>query len=163
MKPQQDKDSEASRDKTTEHVRVHIDQEPYKSPNPTTGIDLYALAEVKEGLVLYREVTGNKEDPEIPNTDHRVHLEKDEHFHSGPPKHFKIFVNGRPKTVSERKLSFDAVVALAFNPVPTGENVLFTITYKDGPPGNPRGHLVDGQNVKIKEGMKFDVTATDKS
>ncbi len=26
------------------HVRIHIDQKPYESPNPTTGAALYGLA-----------------------------------------------------------------------------------------------------------------------
>jgi hypothetical protein len=39
-------------------VRIHIDEEPHHSPNPTTGAALYALGHVLAGLELYREVTG---------------------------------------------------------------------------------------------------------
>ena len=49
-----------------------------------------------------------------------VHLKEDEHFHSGPPKEYHIIVNGRKKEVSTKTLSFDQIVALAFNPVPAG-------------------------------------------
>lgn len=146
-------------------VRIHIDQKPYQSPNPTTGEALYALSKVTSGLELYREVRGDKEDPPVLNDRETVHLKEDEHFHSGPPqkKEFTIIVNGKKKTFANRELSFDELVVMAFNPVPTGPNVLFTITYEGGPRENPEGMLLKGQKVKIKDGMIFNVKHTDKS
>lgn len=78
-------------------------------------------------------------------------------------KEFTIIVNGRKKTVKKRKLSFNDVVALAFDPVPTGPNIMFTITYRHGPHANPEGTLIEGGHAKIKDGMIFNVTQTDKS
>ena len=52
----------------TEHrheVRIHIDQQPYDSPNPTSGEALYVLAKVPFGLELFRELAGDREDPEV--------------------------------------------------------------------------------------------------
>jgi Multiubiquitin len=144
-------------------VRIHINQHPYESPNPTTGAALYALGNVPAGLELYREVSGDKEDTAIENGPETVHLKEDEHFHSGPPKGTTIIVNGRRKEVSTKTLSFDQLVALAFNPVPTGPTVMFTITYRKGPLTNPEGTLTEGATVKIKDGMIFDVTETNKS
>lgn len=146
-------------------VLIHIDQKPYYSPNPTMGRTLYLLAGIQEDQELYREVTGNREDQVVLNDSQPIHLNEDEHFHSGSPlqKEFIIIVNGRKKKVDTRELTFDQVVALAFNPVPTGENILFTITYDRGPRANPEGSLLEGQTVKIKTGMVFNVTATDKS
>ena len=46
---------------------------------------------------------------------------------------------------------------------PTGANLMFTIAYRNGPPENPKGHLVEGESVYIKNGMIFDVTPTDRS
>ena len=43
------------------HMRIHIDQKEYESPNPTTGEALYILGNVQPGLELYREVRGDKE------------------------------------------------------------------------------------------------------
>lgn len=85
--------------------------------------------------------------------------------HEGPPqsKHFNIFVNGRKKVATTGELSFAQIVALAFDPVPTGPNILFTITYRHGPHANPEGTLQEGATVTIKDGMIFNVTATDKS
>ena len=143
-------------------VRIHIDQKPYKSPTPTTGEALYTLGNVHQGHALYKEVEGDAEDQLIPRDATMVHLTMDEHFHSGP-KEITIIVNGRQKMVEVRRLSFNEIVGLAFNPVPTGPNILFTITYRSGPHQNPSGTLMSGASVKIKNGMIFNVTATDKS
>jgi hypothetical protein len=121
------------------------------------------LGKVAAGLDLYREVTGDNEDREIENGPDTVHLKEDEHFHSGPAKEFTIIVTGRKKEVTTKTLSFDQLVALAFNPVPVGPNVMFTITYRKGPHKNPEGTLIEGATVKIKDGMIFDVTETNKS
>jgi hypothetical protein len=146
-------------------VRIHIDQQRYESPSHTSGEALYKLGNIAPGFDLYREVTGDREDKVIPNGPETVHLEEDDHFHSGAPqvKHFDIFVNGRKRVVTTRELSFDQVVALAFEPVPTGPYIVFTITYRHGPHANPEGNLLEGGTVKVKEGMVFNVTATNKS
>lgn len=155
--------SEGQNEKDHKHdVRIHIDQEPYRSPNPTTGEALYKLGDVSHGNELYREVDGDREDEEIPNTADTIHLKQDEHFHSGP-KEITIFVNTRKREVKAKKLTFNQVVALAFDPVPTGPNIMFTITYRNGPRKNPEGELLEGQKVRIKDRMIFDVTPTDKS
>ena len=74
-----------------------------------------------------------------------------------------IIVNGREKTVSEKGLTFDQLVNLAFENPPTGEFICFTITYRRGQGSKPEGTLVEGEVVKVKKGMVFNVTATDKS
>lgn len=78
-------------------------------------------------------------------------------------KQFTIIVNGRAKVVTEKELTFAQIVALAFDNPPTGENVAFTITYRKGEGNKPEGTLVEGETVKIKEDMIFNVTATNKS
>jgi multiubiquitin len=74
-----------------------------------------------------------------------------------------VIVNGRSKVVNTKELTFAEVVALAFDTVPTGQNVMFTVTYRRGHGNKPEGTLIEGQSVKVKEGMIFNVTATDKS
>lgn len=76
---------------------------------------------------------------------------------------FNITVNARAKTVTSKELSFDEVVALAFDPVPQGDNWEFTIAYRRGHGNKPDGTLSPGEMLKVKEGMIIDVTATDKS
>jgi hypothetical protein len=81
----------------------------------------------------------------------------------GHDKSFMVIVNGRQKTVTTTELTFDQVVALAFDNPPTGPNIVFTITYRRGEGNKPEGTLVEGGTVKVKDGMIFNVTATDKS
>jgi hypothetical protein len=144
-------------------VRIHIDQHRYHSPNPTTGAALYILGNVAPGLELYREVIGNEEDKPIENGPENIHLKEDEHFHSGHPKAYMIYVNGVQMEVTKKTLSFNEIVRLAYPNPPTGDNVLYTISYEDGPHANPQGSMKEGDIVKDKNGMIFNVTATDKS
>jgi hypothetical protein len=64
----------------THNMRIHIDQNPYDSPNPTTGAALYLLGKVDAGLELFREVNGDWEDPEVPNGPEVVHLKENERY-----------------------------------------------------------------------------------
>ncbi|MGB7220080.1 MAG: multiubiquitin domain-containing protein [Vicinamibacterales bacterium] len=81
----------------------------------------------------------------------------------GHDKEFTIIVNGRQKMVTAKEMSFADIVALAFDNPPTGPNIVFTVTYRKGEGDKPEGTLVPGGTVKIKDGMVFNVTATDKS
>ncbi|MGH9616993.1 MAG: multiubiquitin domain-containing protein [Acidobacteriaceae bacterium] len=151
--------------KHPQHVEIFVDQKQHKSPNPTTGEALYGLGEVPAGFELYREVRGDREDQPIADGPEAIHLTEFEHFHSGPArsKEFTIIVNARKKEVASKELTFDEVVALAFNPVPSGPNIVITVTYRHGPRENPEGILAKGERVWIKNGMVFNVKATDRS
>jgi hypothetical protein len=81
----------------------------------------------------------------------------------GHTKDFTIVVNGRERVVTSKELTFDEVVGLAFDNPPTGPNITFTITYRRGHGEKPEGSLVEGGAVKVKDGMIFNVKATDKS
>jgi hypothetical protein len=75
-----------------------------------------------------------------------------------------VIVNSEQKVVDKKdELTFDEVVDLAFNPRPTGPNIEFEITYRRGHGNKPEGTLVQGESVKVKDGMIFHVTPTDKS
>lgn len=86
---------------------------------------------------------------------------REEHEHE--KKDVTIIVNGREKTVPKGEYSFAQIVALAFNPVPTGDNIVFTITYRGGHGDKPEGILAEGETIRVKDGMIFNVKATDKS
>jgi len=151
-----------NQEETVKHERIHIDRKPYASPNSTTGAALYALGQVSPGKKLFREVEGDHEDELIPNDGKEIHLKMDEHFYS--ELEFKIVVNGRQKDITtEDELSYDQVVHLAFDPPPTGPDLIFTITYRNGPPENHEGTMVEGQTVEIREGMIFNATPTNRS
>jgi hypothetical protein len=75
-----------------------------------------------------------------------------------------IIVNGRPKEVSGKEISFEQIVQLAFDNPPHGGDTIFSVTYRKG--GNdhrPEGVMVEGDSVKIKKGTTFNVTATNRS
>lgn len=94
-------------------------------------------------------------------SEHEKHDEKhEEQDHS---KEFTIIVNARQKVVTEKELSFAEITDLGFDTPPTGQNIIFTVTYRRGEGNKPEGSLYEGESVKIKEGMIFNVTATDKS
>ena len=84
--------------------------------------------------------------------------------HDGPREHnheFNIIVNGRPRRVPNAVLSYDELVALAFNgQPPTGPYVVITITYRHG---HEHGTVAQGESVSTQNGMVFNVTATDRS
>jgi Multiubiquitin len=144
-------------------VRIHIDEREYHSPNPTDGDALYVLGHVKPGLELYREVTGDQEDQPVLLNKEYIHLMEDEHFHSGEPhrREFSIIVNGQKKMVKTRRVSFEKVAKLAFDPLPA--NSIFTVTYFNAA-HDREGSLKAGQKVLIKpEGTVFSVTETGQS
>lgn len=146
------------------HVRIHINREPHEAPNPTTGEALYLLGNVSAKQQLYREVQGDEEDEPIENDNATVHLKEDEHFYSAEcrKRDTTIIVNGREKVVEAKRLTFAEIVGLADN-LPSGPDVVYTVTFRHGPSSNREGTLVVGETVNIKDGMVFNVTATNKS
>lgn len=74
-----------------------------------------------------------------------------------------IYVNTRAKEWPKEKISFEQLIKLAFENPPTGENIVFTVTYRNGPHNKPEGNLSPGESIKVKDGMIFDVYYTDKS
>lgn len=78
-------------------------------------------------------------------------------------KEFNILVNAREKIWTEKKISFDEIVILAFGLISTDPNVSYTVTYKKGDNNKPEGIIVKGDEVKLKDGMRFNVTQTNRS
>jgi len=91
-------------------------------------------------------MTNEQQDEQKPNNDKTV----------------SIIVNGREREFAGNEISFEQVVALA-NLGSEGVNIVFTVTYKRGEGHKPEGSLVAGESVKVKQGMIFNVTRTDKS
>ena len=77
--------------------------------------------------------------------------------------HIKIIINGRPKEVAAKQLTFDELVQLAFAGQPQDPGTFYTITFRRGPDNKHEGSLVVGESVKVKDGMVFNVTLTNKS
>ena len=79
------------------------------------------------------------------------------------PKLITIIVNTRPKEVYGTEITFEDVVHLAYDPLPTGGDIEFTVQYRRGPEPAVEGSMTPGSTVKIKERMVFGVSFTDKS
>ena len=91
-------------------------------------------------------------------------VEVEKHGKAGQLKTVTIIVNGRAKTwPKNEEITFEHVVTLAFHNPPTGDGVQFTVQYTRGNGNKPAGTLVEGQSVKVKDGMEFDVTPTNRS
>lgn len=80
-------------------------------------------------------------------------------------KQVTIYVNTRAKKWDKEKISYDELVRLATSdaPPPTGGNIEYTITYRNGDKHKLEGNLAPGESVKVADGEIFDVYPTDKS
>lgn len=79
----------------------------------------------------------------------------------GQNKPVTIIVNGRPRTVSGKDISYQQVVNLAFPDGPAGDGIEYTVSYAN--PHGRDGTLTPGESVHVKEGMVFNVTQTNRS
>jgi hypothetical protein len=86
-----------------------------------------------------------------------------EHFFSKIKLPITIIVNGREKSWSEEKISYEQVVKLAFENYIENAITAYTVTYNKGPRQNPEGTMVKGDVIYVKNKMRFNVTATNKS
>lgn len=76
-------------------------------------------------------------------------------------KDLVIIVNGQEADVPSEEVSFAQVVTLAFNAV--DPKTVYTVTYRRAKAPKHEGIMVDGDNVTVKEGTVFNVTATTRS
>lgn len=79
----------------------------------------------------------------------------------GQNKTVTIIVNGRPREVIGKVVSYEEIVKLAFPDNPANQDIDFTVAYAN--PHGKDGELVAGQEVHVKEGMVFNVTKTNRS
>jgi len=75
-----------------------------------------------------------------------------------------IVVNTKEHPWDEKEISYSDVVHLAHPDADFAQqHITYTVTYRRGMGNKPEGTLVDGKSVKVKDGMIFDVTRTDRS
>ena len=106
--------------------------------------------------------TNKKDQPGNGNGNGNGNGHDDDHGQGGHSK-TTIIVNTREKEVEGKIVTYDQIVALAFENPPTGANIEITVAYRDGPGPEKEGTLQPGGSTRIKKDMIFDVTATDKS
>lgn len=81
----------------------------------------------------------------------------------GHDKAYKLIINGTQKEWSQDKISFKEVIILAYSTYNDNPQVSYTVAYEDGPKDNPKGTMIKGSEVHVKNKMIFHATATDKS
>lgn len=130
-----------------------------------TGAQIRKLGNIPAEDEIFLSIKKPWEDEPIPD-DKQVNLARPEieHFYS-KDRDFKItiIVNGRPKPWTEKIITFEQVVALAFGAYDPDPNKVYTVVYDKGPHENHEGSMVRGSKVYVKDKMIFNVTATDKS
>lgn len=135
---------------------------PRKTVTGLTVKRLVGKANEETELVLEREDEPDRviaDDEEV-----RIEAEGVEKLNTRPARiHLTILVNTREREWTKRRISFSELVAIAFPAPPTGQNIVYTITYFDGPPARPEGTLTEGASTKVKDRMAFSVKFTDKS
>lgn len=129
------------------------------------GAEVRKLGNIPSDDEIFLAIKKPWEDEPIPD-DKQVNLARPEieHFYS-KEKHFKveIIVNGRQKNWTEKVITFEQIVILAFGTYDPNPDKIYTVTYDKGPHENPEGSMVKGDKVYIKNKMIFNATATDKS
>ncbi len=74
-----------------------------------------------------------------------------------------IFVEGTPHPWNGPKISYAEVVTLEFPDYPQHPEILYSVSYTNGPPNKPEGDLVKGDTVHVKDRMNFHVSPTGES
>jgi hypothetical protein len=148
---------------TKKHFKFFIDGISFDWNKPyITSEDIRSFGKIDPELDLY-----NVKVPDQPLTNRdRIDLE-----HSASIKFISkrresnqaIIVNGRSKSCKEDLLTFDQVIILAFGKIDLSMTRAYTVTYSRGAESKPEGIMIKGNQVRVKDKMIFNVTATDKS
>ena len=127
-----------------------------------SGAVLYELAKLSNEEAVFLEVRGGKDRLIDPGEAIDLADPGIERFITAPKPTatFEIIVNSRPKKVTDRKVTFEQVVQLAF-PGEHAPNVVFSMTYRHAATKPHAGELGKGGVVEVKpEGTVFNVTRT---
>lgn len=81
----------------------------------------------------------------------------------GQNKDYIIYVNTREKTWLKKTITFEEVVILALGSMSNDPNIVYTVTYKKGENNKPEGIMVKGDEIKVKNEMRFNVAETNRS
>jgi hypothetical protein len=130
-----------------------------------TGAEIRKLGNIPPDDEIFLAIKKPWEDEQITD-EKQVNLARPEieHFYS-KDKHFRIelIVNLREKLWTQKTISFEQVVVLAYGSYNNNQNKVYTITYDRGPHQNPEGTMVEGKIVFVKNKMIFNVNQADKS
>jgi hypothetical protein len=74
-----------------------------------------------------------------------------------------IFVEGTPHEWPKGEITYAEVVTLEVPDYPQHPEITYSVTYKKGHSDKSEGILAPSASVKVKEGMRFSVSATGQS
>lgn len=74
-----------------------------------------------------------------------------------------IYVEGTPHKWPKDEISYAEVVTLEVPDFAQHPEITYTVTYTRGQGNKPEGALAKGASVKVKEGMRFNVTDSGQS
>ncbi|WP_207485444.1 multiubiquitin domain-containing protein [Arenibaculum pallidiluteum] len=127
-----------------------------------SGAVLYGLATPGENEAVFLEVRGGEDRLIEPGDLIDLDGPGIERFITAPngPPTYEIIINSRPRTVNDRRVTFEQVVQFAF-PGQHEPNVEFSMTYRHAASKPPSGELGAGGSVEVKKkGTIFNVTRT---
>lgn len=79
-------------------------------------------------------------------------------------KDVTIIVNAQEHVWNKKEeISYEEVIELAYGSYVDNDTTIYTVTYKKGEDKKKEGSLTKGESVKVKDGMIFNVTQTNKS
>lgn len=78
-------------------------------------------------------------------------------------KEVSVFINGQRHMLEKIEISYEDIVTLAFGHYENNPNVVYTIIYLKGNNDKPKGEIVKGETIKLKDQMIINVTRTDRS
>lgn len=143
---------------------IRVDDEKIRVRSPITAKEILIAADLAPDDYRLKQRFKNGKTHELElNQSVDLRTSGVEKFDSILSSATQIIVNGREKLVTDKHLTFIELIHLAFDTPPQGSNMCFTVTYRNGPKKRPEGTIVDGDSIRVKRGMIFNVTATDKS
>lgn len=126
--------------------------------------DIRTLGKIDSEDDLYLKIAQPFED-ELIELGTRVDLARPgrEDFVVKPKPIRSLIVNAQLKPWTQRTISFEQVVTLAFGSYSDDSQRAYTVTFSNGPKQKPKGIMVKGDVVEVKNETNFHVSATDKS
>lgn len=124
------------------------------------GSALYLLGNVGDGDAVFRDVRGGADHLVEPSDIINLSAAGIERFITAPkpPTTYEIKVNGRPRTINDKHVTFEQVVQLAF-PGTSASNIIYSMTYRHAASLPHSGDLAAGGSVEVKkQGTIFNVT-----
>ncbi|QLI80864.1 multiubiquitin domain-containing protein [Chitinibacter fontanus] len=127
------------------------------------GAVLYALSGIGEDQAVFLDVRGGSDRLIEPNDLVALDGSGVERFITAPNpvQGYTIVVNAREESVSDKRVTFEQVVQLAFPGAPIEPNVRYSMTYRHAASKPHAGELAEGGSVEVNyKGTIFNVTKT---